>query len=489
MTVDRSINQSVNRVDYLLQRYHQRLSDMSVRQLHAEIVKYQRRREYFLRLFPHVQFFKPSAKGNKESLINDLLVIAEQLMDDPQHSICPKYPPKSSGKVEKLLKKVRGQETQSYEDENDCDDLESIDVSSDDNSKSLYTNDDDDDDDDEEDDDDHIEETAFESMNEKLAPEISINHSNLEHKIYSSTNKENDVHQSVEKAVCHEMTDTKDLSIYDGNWVELSDDDEEEEGMLCVVQSSQCTKQHDESPAKKGSIFLDRIYTLSYMDVLRLYFGFESFRPGQEWAIQRTLAGERSLLVAATGMGKSLCYTLPALILPGITIVVSPLVSLMEDQAHKLPPELPSVVLKGSTTTFTATDIVDKVMNHKVKVIYLSPERLCSGAFQRLIKLLRQKSSSENIISLLCIDEAHCLSQWSYNFRPAFLNIKKSISCLQPYSILALTATAVPTVQREISRHLRIDESTGITSSNCSRENLILQAQFIENDDQKYQVC
>ena len=210
--------------------------------------------------------------------------------------------------------------------------------------------------------------------------------------------------------------------------------------------------------------------------VLNNTFGHIGFRTGQRWAIERCVAGHRSLLVLPTGAGKSLCYMLPALLSDGLTIVVSPLISLMRDQLRKLPLEVPGACLSGGLTAHEATRISTAVLRGHVKVLFVSPERLCTPSFRNLINMIQRTRSEphhlvgttntnrnhngQSAVSLLCIDEAHCLSQWSYNFRPSFLRIRREVAHIRPAAILALTATANSHIQRDVMQHLSIEGST-----------------------------
>ena len=211
--------------------------------------------------------------------------------------------------------------------------------------------------------------------------------------------------------------------------------------------------------------------------VLNLCFGFKRYREGQMWAIERTIRGSNSLIVMPTGSGKSICYIIPAIMMPGIpltfplthalthslrigiTIVVSPLIALMQDQLNKLPMQLPGALFGGRMSTYDVSKITTSLLAGYVKLLYVSPERLCTSSFRHLIKLLHQ-SKGPDAVSLLCVDEAHCISQWSYNFRPAFLRIRKEIDYIQPTSILAMTATATPRIKEEIVSHLRITDDS-----------------------------
>lgn len=211
--------------------------------------------------------------------------------------------------------------------------------------------------------------------------------------------------------------------------------------------------------------------------VLRQAFGCEDFRPGQEWAVRRVLNGQKSLLVLPTGTGKSLCYMLPTLLLKGLTLVVTPLISLMQDQIKKLPVDCPGVCLSGAAagnlTTLKISRMVSSILKGEIKIIYVSPEKVCTSGFRRLVAMLKSTSiagsavtanscsisdcnARNNPISLLCIDEVHCMSQWSYNFRPSYLRLCNEVRNINPGSLLCLTATATKTIQDELSTLLAI---------------------------------
>jgi len=233
-----------------------------------------------------------------------------------------------------------------------------------------------------------------------------------------------------------------DDGVYDnGDGDGEGDDDELEIGASSQEEDS-C--YDDEGTADAAPLCADRV-TLALAES----FGFAAYRQGQRWAIDRCLAGKSSLLVMPTGAGKSLCYMLPAVLLPGLTIVVSPLIALMQDQMKKLPVHLPGAVMGGKISTYDMTKVSSGVLEGVVKVLFVSPERLCSQPFRSLMRALHA-SLGEAAVSLLCVDEAHCLSQWSYNFRPAFLRIRRELQHIRPASVLALTATAPPKMQREI---------------------------------------
>jgi hypothetical protein len=144
-------------------------------------------------------------------------------------------------------------------------------------------------------------------------------------------------------------------------------------------------------------------------------FGHHDFRPGQEWTIRRCLEGQRTLLVAPTGLGKSLCYALPAALQPdGVVIVVSPLLSLIQDQLRELPPSLPAASLSGTTPSPT---LLQDLRRGRLRILFVSPERLVSPSFRRLFSKTCWNATTHMYertmppVSLLCVDEAHCLSQ------------------------------------------------------------------------------
>ena len=212
-------------------------------------------------------------------------------------------------------------------------------------------------------------------------------------------------------------------------------------------------------------------------------FGYTQFREGQKWAIQRAIEGQNSLLVMPTGAGKSLCYMVPSIILPGLTLVVSPLISLMQDQLKKLPIHLPGACFSGGMTVHQIAQLTSSLLKGHVKVLYVSPERLCTPAFRKLMRTLNRSAlyhTTGSCVSLVCVDEAHCLSQWSYNFRPAFLRIRRELQLLKPGAIMALTATAPPSIQKDVMDHLQIPFD-GLLALPSRRPNLQLFARKIDD--------
>jgi ATP-dependent DNA helicase Q4 len=199
--------------------------------------------------------------------------------------------------------------------------------------------------------------------------------------------------------------------------------------------------------------------------VLRETFGYRDFRPGQEWAIRRALDGQSSLLVLPTGSGKTLTFLLPSVLAAqnhGITIVVSPLIALMKDQMRKLPAQLPAACMSGSASSAEVAEVTNACLKGFIRLLFVSPERLCTAAFHRFVQAIQQSQRPPGGgltapgVGLLCFDEAHCLSQWSFNFRPSYLRMRSEIHRIRPRAVLALTATAPLNVRRDILLHLDI---------------------------------
>ncbi len=176
---------------------------------------------------------------------------------------------------------------------------------------------------------------------------------------------------------------------------------------------------------------------------LKRVFGFDDFRTGQEAAVGRLLEGRSVLAVFPTGGGKSLCYQLPALLLDGLTLVISPLIALMKDQLDFLLSRgVPAARLDSSLTREENLAVHEALNSGRLKLLYVSPERLGNERFLRSLE--RRK------IALLAVDEAHCISEWGHNFRPDYLKIARLAQQLAVERVLALTATATPGVARDI---------------------------------------
>ena len=203
--------------------------------------------------------------------------------------------------------------------------------------------------------------------------------------------------------------------------------------------------------------------------VLKTVFGYDSFRPLQKDIISNVLHGHDTLAVMPTGGGKSLCYQLPALILEGITIVVSPLISLMQDQVTSLETAgIHSAFLNSSLSWEEYCNATNEIKSGQIKIVYVSPEGL---ATQRIRELL---SSPELKIACITIDEAHCVSQWGHDFRPDYLEISAVRSLFPNAVMLALTATATEHVRRDIVENLGMKKPK-IFISSFNRENIYLE--------------
>ncbi|AXF54960.1 DNA helicase RecQ [Salicibibacter kimchii] len=199
--------------------------------------------------------------------------------------------------------------------------------------------------------------------------------------------------------------------------------------------------------------------------LLHTYYGYDDFRPGQEAIIGSIFDGEHTMGIMPTGGGKSVCYQLPSLVLDGLTIVISPLIALMKDQVDEIQELGISATYLNSSLSFEEMqERLSDVQAGKYSLLYLAPERLTAPHF-----LVRIQSMP---ISLIAIDEAHCLSQWGHDFRPSYLDIPHFINQLQSEPvILALTATATPTVADDVCQSLGIPP-VNIVKTGFARNNL-----------------
>lgn len=207
---------------------------------------------------------------------------------------------------------------------------------------------------------------------------------------------------------------------------------------------------------------------LKLTDVLAEKFGFDTFRRGQEEIIQKILQKENVLGIMPTGGGKSICYQLPALLLEGLTVVVSPLISLMKDQVDSLNDMGIAATYINSSLSYGEIDRrLDLCRKKQVKLLYIAPERLESDEFTALLEKVD--------VELLAIDEAHCISQWGHDFRPSYLKLADVLYLFNKRpTVVALTATATPTVAQDICDLLEIPSDNQITTG-FSRENLAFQ--------------
>jgi ATP-dependent DNA helicase RecQ len=215
--------------------------------------------------------------------------------------------------------------------------------------------------------------------------------------------------------------------------------------------------------------------------VLRESFGFNEFLPFQKEIIERITAGEDLLAVLPTGSGKSLCFQIPALVRPGLTIVISPLIALMKDQLDSLRARgLPAVCLNSSLAAAECHRVLEDVRSGFVKLLYVSPERLRDGLF--LNALISQPSAL-----LWVVDEAHCITEWGHDFRTDYLFIPHAIDLVSRNAQLVMfTATATPIVRKDILRQMRRQQAS-VLCGNFDRPNLYLGCRHANTKDQKYQ--
>ena len=191
--------------------------------------------------------------------------------------------------------------------------------------------------------------------------------------------------------------------------------------------------------------FLDAMNELQ--QALKTHYGFPHFLEGQEETIRGAIDGSDSLVIMPTGSGKSICYQLTAMLLDGVTLVVSPLIALMKDQVDALEAKgIPATFLNSSIDTATLSQRMRDAREGKYKLIYVAPERFQNAAFASLLHELN--------VEMLAIDEAHCISQWGHDFRPDYLKVKHVVAALPRARVMALTATATPIVKDDIVTQL-----------------------------------
>jgi len=216
------------------------------------------------------------------------------------------------------------------------------------------------------------------------------------------------------------------------------------------------------------------------LKILKERFGHDDFKNGQFEVVSRVLSGDNMLVLMSTGSGKSLCYQLPALLLENLTIVISPLVALMEDQVLKARSmKLPFAAIHSGISYDQKQKILKLLQDDKLKLLYVTPERFKKEEFQEIIYSKK--------ISMLVVDEAHSISQWGEDFRPDYSLIGDLKNKLKPERILALTATATPETQKIILNQLDISEEN-IFLESIKRENLLLQVHDIHGFESKIKI-
>ena len=210
---------------------------------------------------------------------------------------------------------------------------------------------------------------------------------------------------------------------------------------------------------------------------LRKHFGFEDFREGQRDVIGSILEGKDAVVVMPTGSGKSLCYQLPAMILDGVTLVVSPLIALMKDQVDALLARgLPATFINSSIPESEQRARIESLRRGEHKLVYIAPERFRSSRFNSALQSIP--------ISLFAVDEAHCISTWGHDFRPDYLRLRNVIKSLGKVQTLALTATATPYVRSDIIQQLGLNQPQTFVSG-FDRPNLTIEVVHTQREREK----
>src|SRR6476646_7347357 len=212
-------------------------------------------------------------------------------------------------------------------------------------------------------------------------------------------------------------------------------------------------------------------------DYLRKHFGFEDFREGQRDVIATILSGKDAVVVMPTGSGKSLCYQLPAMMMEGATLVVSPLIALMKDQVDALQARgLPATFINSSIPESEQHARIESLRRREHKLVYIAPERFRSSRFNAALQSIP--------ISLFAVDEAHCISTWGHDFRPDYLRLRHVIRSLGNIRMLALTATATPYVRSDIIQQLGLEKPQTFVSG-FDRPNLRIEVVHTEKEREK----
>ena len=212
-------------------------------------------------------------------------------------------------------------------------------------------------------------------------------------------------------------------------------------------------------------------------EALKVLFGYDAFRPGQESVIDSILSGKDVCAIMPTGAGKSVCYQIPAILLPGITLVISPLISLMQDQVKALNEAgIAAAFINSSLSERAFHETVKKTRNGDYKILYVAPERLVTEGFMELAKTIE--------ISMVTVDEAHCISQWGQDFRPSYMNISQFVDMLEKRPIVsAFTATATENVREDIICTLGLQDPFVLVNG-FDRENLFFQVEKPKSKEQ-----
>ncbi len=212
-------------------------------------------------------------------------------------------------------------------------------------------------------------------------------------------------------------------------------------------------------------------------DILKKYWGYDTFRPAQEEVVQSTIDGMDTLAILPTGGGKSLCFQVPALCRGGVCLVISPLLALMNDQVQALRKRGLTAHAVSSSMSYREIDrVLDNCVYGTVHFLYVSPERLQNELFQARVRKMK--------LSLIAVDESHCISQWGYDFRPDYLRIGALRELFPDVPVLALTASATPAVVKDIQEQLKFG-AQHVLSSGFTRSNLSYNVLYNEDKDSK----
>src|SRR5471032_582871 len=214
-------------------------------------------------------------------------------------------------------------------------------------------------------------------------------------------------------------------------------------------------------------------------EALKHHFGYGTFRKGQEAVVRAVLSGRPTIAILPTGGGKSLCYQLPALLLEGTTVVVSPLIALMKDQVDALQRRgISATLINSSLSPAEQRERIRALARGDYKLVYIAPERFRSRSFLEAL--------GRATISLFAVDEAHCLSMWGHDFRPDYFRLDQALEILGRPQVAAFTATATPEVRRDILIHLKLREPREFVAG-FARPNLKLLVTPVANEVEKYE--